>query len=134
VEGFFDLCDARGLTGQQGVMLPAANVNHLMLREDVVEAIAAGRFHIWAVSTIDEGIELLTGVKAGKRDRKGQFPPDSVHGKAEARLKQIAELLDKSSKPPAAETTGETKANDLNDDKADRSTRRSGRGERGKSD
>jgi lon-related putative ATP-dependent protease len=99
VEGFFDVCRERGLSGTQGVMLPAANVKNLMLREDVVEAIAAGQFHIWTVETIDEGIELLTGVKAGKRNTKGQFPPDSVHGKVEARLKQIADVLEKSGKP-----------------------------------
>ena len=72
-----------------------------MLREDVVAAVEAGQFHVWAVGSIDDGIELLTGAKAGKRDAKGQFPADSVHGRVEARLKQIAELLDRAGKPPA---------------------------------
>ena len=117
VEGFFDVCQARGLTGQQGAMIPAANVKHLMLREDVAEAIAAGRFQVWAVSTVDEGIELLTGVKAGKRGAKGQFPPDSAHGKVEARLKQIADMLEKTGKPAAPEARPEGKANNSNENK-----------------
>ena len=99
VEGFFDVCSERGLTGEQGVVIPAANAKSLMLREDVVEAIDKGRFHIWAVSTVDEGIELLTGVKAGRRGAKGKFPPDSVHGRVEARLKEIAERMEKAGKP-----------------------------------
>ena len=69
IEGFYDLCNARGLTGEQGVMIPKSNVQHLMLRRDVVDAIAAGRFHVYPVSHIDEGIELLTGVQAGQRGR-----------------------------------------------------------------
>ncbi len=108
VEGFFDVCQAHGLTGRQGVMIPAANVKNLMLREDVVDAIDKGRFHVWAVSTIDEGIELLTGVKAGKRGAKGKFPADSVHGRVEARLKEIAERLDKAGKPATEDKNGGT--------------------------
>jgi predicted ATP-dependent protease len=91
VEGFFDLCKARGLTGEQGVLIPASNVRHLMLRRDVVEAVKSGKFHVYAVETIDQGIEILTGVAAGERDAAGQFPAGSVNQKVEARLIELAE-------------------------------------------
>lgn len=74
IDGFFDICEARGLTGDQGVLIPEANVKHLMLRPEVVEACRAGRFHIHSVSHIDEGIELLTGREAGARGADGAFP------------------------------------------------------------
>ena len=94
IEGFFDVCAARGLTGQQGVMIPGSNVRHLMLREDVLAACKNGQFHVWAVDTIDEGLEVLTGVKAGKRSKAGHFPKDSVHARVEAKMKATAEGLD----------------------------------------
>jgi predicted ATP-dependent protease len=94
IEGYFDVCRARGLTGEQGVMIPASNVKNLMLREDVVAACREGRFHIWAVHTIDEGVELLTGVKAGRRGKRGDFTKDSVHARVATKLKSIAEQLD----------------------------------------
>ena len=90
IEGFFDVCAARGLTGEQGVLIPASNVKHLMLREDIVDACGAGRFAIYSVSTIDQGVELLTGMRAGERDSSGNFPSDSVNGKVEAKLRQFA--------------------------------------------
>lgn len=86
IEGFFDLCRARGLTGDQGVVIPQANVKHLMLREDVVQSAAHGRFHVYAVSTVDQAIELLTGVRAGEADPQGIFPADSVNGRVCAKL------------------------------------------------
>lgn len=91
IEGFFDICNARGLTGNQGVLLPASNVKHLMLRQDVVDAAAIGKFHIFPVETIDQGIELLTGVPAGVADEDGNFPPDSVNGRVQATLATFAE-------------------------------------------
>lgn len=91
IEGFFDLCQTRGLTGEQGVLIPASNVRHLMLRHDVVAAVAAGRFHVHAVSTIDEGIEILTGLPAGSRDANGNFPEGSVNQRVEAHLIALAE-------------------------------------------
>jgi lon-related putative ATP-dependent protease len=91
IEGFYDLCAARGLTGTQGVLIPQANVQHLMLREDVVEAAAAGTFRIFGVETIDQGIEILTGVPAGVRGANGAYPPESINGRAQARLLQFAE-------------------------------------------
>ncbi|MFQ5946668.1 MAG: Lon protease family protein [Anaerolineae bacterium] len=91
VEGFFEVCKARGLTGQQGVLIPASNVKHLMLRQDVVEAAAAGKFHIYPVETIDQGIEILTGMPAGERDESGNFPAGSINQRVEARLLELAD-------------------------------------------
>jgi predicted ATP-dependent protease len=90
IEGFFDLCNARGLTGEQGVLIPASNVKHLMLRHDVVTAAEAGQFHIYPIRQIDEGIELLTGIPAGERGRTGKYPKNSVNGRVEARLRALA--------------------------------------------
>ena len=92
VEGFFDVCQTLGLTGEQGVMIPAANVRNLMLREDIVEAVAAGRFHVWAVSTIDEGLEVLTGVPAGTRGPSG-FADNTIHGMADRKLRTLVTAL-----------------------------------------
>jgi predicted ATP-dependent protease len=86
IEGFFDVCRARGLGAGHGVLIPQANVKHLMLREEVVEASAAGTFHVYAVASVDEALHLLTSVEAGERDGNGQFPENSVNGLAEARL------------------------------------------------
>ena len=91
IEGFFDLCQTRGLTGEQGVLIPRANIKNLMLRREVVEAAAAGQFHIFGVETIDQGIELLTGIRAGEPDAAGDFPPDSINGRVVACLARLAE-------------------------------------------
>lgn len=91
IEGFFDVCRARGLTGEQGVLIPASNVRHLMLREDLVEAVAAGQFQIFPIRTIDEGIALLTGRDAGERGPDGTFPEGSVNGLVQGRLREMAE-------------------------------------------
>jgi len=91
VEGFYDVCRERGLTGDQGVVVPTANVKNLMLREDVVEAVQAGRFHVWAVSHIDEGIELLMGRPAGERTADGTYPDGTAHRLVQDRLRQYAE-------------------------------------------
>ena len=93
IEGFYATCKAQGLTGAQGVIIPAANVSNLMLDEEVVEAVRNGRYHIWAVRTIDEGIELLSGHRAGRRRVDGSYPPGSVHGLVAARLLEYAERL-----------------------------------------
>ena len=92
VEGFFDICNARGLTGSQGVIVPAANVQHLMLRADVVDAVAQGRFAVHAVSTVDEAVSLLTGVPAGEPDADGNYPPDSVNGRVQTRVAELNAL------------------------------------------
>ena len=91
IEGFFDVCRVRGLTGEQGVLIPASNIRHLMLREDVVEAVAAGQFQIIPVHTIDEGIALLTGLGAGERGWDGTFPEGSVNALVQGRLCEMAE-------------------------------------------
>ena len=93
IEGFYATCKAQRLTGTQGVLVPATNIQNLMLDEEIVEAAREGRFHVWAVRTIDEGIELLTGRPAGRRRADGSFPPDSVHGLVAARLADYARKL-----------------------------------------
>ncbi|REJ34867.1 MAG: ATP-dependent protease [Bacillota bacterium] len=93
IEGFFDVCRAKGLTGQQGVIIPRSNVVHLNLREDVVEAIASGQFHIYAIDHSDELLELLTGVPVGEPDEHGNFPPGTVGGRVQARLRELVARL-----------------------------------------
>jgi predicted ATP-dependent protease len=90
IEGFYSVCKAKGLTGRQGVIIPHQNVSNLMLREDVVAAVREGRFHVWAVRTTDEGIEILTGTPAGTPDEMGVYPPNSVNGRVAARLADLA--------------------------------------------
>jgi lon-related putative ATP-dependent protease len=92
IEGFFDLCAARGLTGTQGVLIPASNVQHLMLRADVIDACAAGRFAVYPVAHVDEGIELLTGLPSGTRDADGRFAAGSVNARVEDRLREFARV------------------------------------------
>jgi predicted ATP-dependent protease len=93
IEGFFDVCRIKGLTGSQGVMIPAANVEDLMLREDVLEAVAAGKFHIWPVAKVEEGIEVLTGVTAGCRNGDGTFPKGTACGQVNERLSRMANRM-----------------------------------------
>lgn len=92
IEGFYDVCKAKGPIGDQAVLIPAANVKHLMLREDVVTAAAAGQFHVYAVETIDEAISLLTGLPAGTADAHGNFPEGSVNYRVQQRLKELSRL------------------------------------------
>ncbi len=112
IEGFYVTCLQRGLTGEQGVMVPAQNVVNLMLHTDVIQAVEDGKFHIYAVRTIDEGLKILTGVPAGDIQKEGDYPADSVHGRVMARLEQIAENLktkeEKSTEEPEQETPAET--------------------------
>lgn len=89
IEGFFDICAARGLDGGQGVLIPAANAEHLMLRGDVVQAVADGKFSVFAVTTIDQAIEILTGVAAGEPDVTGSWPATSINGRIAQRLQQF---------------------------------------------
>jgi lon-related putative ATP-dependent protease len=92
IEGFFDICRKRGLSGKQGVVIPETNVAHLMLRRDVVDAAAAGQFHIYTVKTVDEAMELLTGMPAGEPDEEGNLPEDSVNAQVALRIAYFAEL------------------------------------------
>jgi lon-related putative ATP-dependent protease len=90
IEGFFDVCNARGLTGRQGVLIPEANVQHMMLRPDVVAAVEKGQFRVHAVSHIDQGIEILTGVRAGERDANGKYPEGTIYRRVEDKLATFA--------------------------------------------
>lgn len=108
VEGFFDVCKVRGLTGEQGVIIPATNVRHLMLRQDVVEAVEAGRFHVYPVQTVDQATEILTGIPAGERDEEGEFPKGSINQRVEARLIELAERQ-RAFAAPREETGGGTR-------------------------
>jgi lon-related putative ATP-dependent protease len=107
IEGFFDVCQARGLTGDQGVLIPAANIKHLMLRQEVIDAVRDGKFHIYPVTTIDEGIELLTGMPAGERGADGLFPEGTINRQVEIRLITLAELARAFGVPPAGAATVE---------------------------
>jgi len=100
IEGFFDICRSRGLTGKQGVVIPESNVKHLMLRQDVVEAAEAGQFHIYPVQTVNQAMELLTGIPAGERDAEGDFPEGSINQRVEARLIELAERQRDFATPP----------------------------------
>jgi predicted ATP-dependent protease len=93
IEGYFEVCKVKGLTGDHGVLIPESNVQNLMLKEEVVEAVQAGKFHIYPVNTIDEGIEILTGVKAGKKFPDGTFEKDTINYKVNEQLKNMAEHL-----------------------------------------
>lgn len=93
IEGFFDVCKAKGLTGDQGVMIPYQNVRNLMLREDVIKAVHESRFHIYEVKTIDEGIEILTGAPAGERQADGTLPEGTVNYRVDKSLREYAERL-----------------------------------------
>jgi len=92
IEGFFDVCQARGLNGEQGVVMPASNAEDLMLREDVVAAVREGKFHIYTVERVEEAIELLLDTPAGERDKEGNFPEGSVNHKVEQRLIELAHI------------------------------------------
>ncbi|MDO4530832.1 MAG: ATP-binding protein [Bacillota bacterium] len=87
IEGFFDLCRKRGLTGKQGVIIPVSNVKDLVLKDEVVEAVKNGVFHIYPITRIEEGMELLMGTPAGKKNKAGNFPPNSIHGRVMKKLK-----------------------------------------------
>jgi predicted ATP-dependent protease len=93
IEGYYDVCRIQGLTGKQGVMMPASNVEDLMLRDDILEAVGAGKFHIWPVEKVEQGIEILTGRAAGVRDEKGKFEDGTVFGLVDERLRAMANTM-----------------------------------------
>lgn len=93
IEGFYEVCKAKGLTGKQGAVVPESNVQNLMLKEEVGDAVKEGEFHIYSVRTIDDGMELLTGVKAGKRKADGSFDEGTVNHLVNKRLREMAERL-----------------------------------------
>jgi lon-related putative ATP-dependent protease len=112
IAGFFDVCKARGLTGNQGVMIPEKNVRDLMLREDIVEAVAEGKFHIYPISTIDQGIETLTGMESGKLKDDGTYPEGTINFMVDKNLKDLADKLrdyrGKEKKPSDSEDEAES--------------------------
>src|SRR5699024_594511 len=99
IEGFFEVCKQQGLTGAQGVLIPAQNVQHLMVKEEVVEAVKQGQFHIYAVKTVEEGITILTGMQAGKRNDDGSDEGNTIFGKVAKKLAKYVTLSSKQDKP-----------------------------------
>ena len=92
IEGYFGVCKLKGFTGEQGVMIPSSNVQNLVLGDEVIQAVSEGRFHIWSVGTIDEGIEVLTGRKAGVRDGSGHFEDGTVNSLVDSQLRAYSEM------------------------------------------
>lgn len=95
IEGFYHTCKIKGLTGDQGVIIPQANFKHLMLKDEVIDAVKNGKFHIWTVSTVDEGIEILTGKKAGKGDKKGKYPKGTINYLVDKKLREYSQKFAK---------------------------------------
>ena len=112
IEGFFKICQSRGLTGSQGVMIPKDNVRNLVLTAEVVEAVRDSKFHIYAISTIDEGIEVLTGVEAGDLNGDGEYPEGTVHHLVEQRLREMA----RRDRPRDRESSGSDSTDSANED------------------
>jgi lon-related putative ATP-dependent protease len=111
IEGYFDICRAKGLSGTEGVLVPRVNKDNLMLREDVVDAVRDGRFHIYFIENIDEGIEVLTGCPAGARNPDGSFPEGTIHGRVAARLKEMAAKLRAEKEAQTRKRTGNDNPN-----------------------
>jgi predicted ATP-dependent protease len=110
IEGFYAVCKAKGLTGTQGVMIPKANERHLMLKEEVLEAVKKGQFHVWSIETIEQGIELLTGMPAGEPDKNGRFPKGTVyHQVAQALRKMFSRMHRDEEKQDAKHKKGAAK-------------------------
>jgi len=93
IEGFYDVCKAKGITGNQGVMIPSLNVPDLMLKKDVIRSVSDGKFHIYPAGTIDRGMTILTGIEAGEKDKEGNYPPGTVNFLVDEKLKSIAKGL-----------------------------------------
>ncbi len=125
IEGYFLTCMQKGLTGDQGVIIPEQNVINLMLRDDVRQAVADGKFHIYPVRSVDEGIEILSGVPAGVLQEDGSYPEDSVHGRVAARLEQIAASLKEKGKSKDRDTDdsrGDNPDGDTEEDAGEKGT------------
>jgi predicted ATP-dependent protease len=110
IEGFFDICVARGLSGEQGVLIPVANIKHLMLRRDVVDAVTAGQFRIYAIENVDQAIALLTGLPAGAADADGNYPQGSINRKVVARLAELTKLKKAFARQPQKKAGARKKA------------------------
>ncbi|MEZ4598668.1 MAG: ATP-binding protein [Syntrophotaleaceae bacterium] len=107
IEGFYTVCKAKGLTGEQGVIIPAKNVQNLMLRREVIAAVRDKKFHIWAVDHVDQGIEILTGLPAGEKQEDGTWPEGTINALVDGRLRQMAEGIVKFARPEEKEAKGE---------------------------
>ena len=116
IEGFFEVCKARGLTGSQGVMVPKDNIPNLTLRPEVVDAVSDGQFHVYAVSTIDEGIEVLTGTEAGQPGEDGEYPEGSVHFLVEERLQEMSRRSRQAGRPPRDSESSSSESNEAADE------------------
>ncbi len=114
IEGFYDCCRMAGLTGKQGVVIPKANTKDLMLRKDVVEAVTQGKFHVWSVGTVDEGIEILTGKPAGRMKADGTYTKNSINDLADQKLRKLAEGLKRFGNSEPAEEKGGKKTKGSN--------------------
>ena len=95
IEGYYQVCKERGLDGSHGVMIPVQNTDNLHLSDEIIESVKNGKFHIYAINTIEEGIEILTGVPAGKKDKNGNFPAGTVNYLAYEKLKKYAKNTEK---------------------------------------
>lgn len=120
IEGFHDVCKAAGLSGRQGVVAPERNRHNLMLRKDVVESVRSGNFHIYAVETVDQAIELLTGLPAGERAPDGSFPQGTINARVDARLKEMGEAMRRFGRRPGAERDGRDGAQKSEDEQDER--------------
>jgi predicted ATP-dependent protease len=98
VEAFFDICKHKGLNGRQGVIIPEKNVPNLMLKKEVIDSVKAGQFHIWPISTVEQGVEILTGMDAGERQPDGTYPEGTLFSKVDERFLEIAEIVKKFAK------------------------------------
>jgi predicted ATP-dependent protease len=122
IEGFFDVCKTKGLTNEQGVIIPKTNLQHLMLKEEILEAVRQNKFHIYPVTSIDEGIEILTGVPAGKQNKNGGYPEHTVYWAVEKRLKEMDEQP-KDSEKSDVDKKKEKNSNEKNKEKKESSAR-----------
>ncbi|NTV56222.1 MAG: AAA family ATPase, partial [Deltaproteobacteria bacterium] len=116
IEAFFDICKYKGLSGRQGVMIPAKNTRNLMLKQDVIDAVKEGKFHIWAISTIEEGVEILTGMEAGTLQHDGTYPEGTLSRRVDDRLVELGEIVrkfGKESEEGSRETHGRERSNGL---------------------
>jgi predicted ATP-dependent protease len=112
IEGHYAVCKERGLSGNQGVAIPRQNAKHLMLRREVVDAVRDGTFHIWLLSTVDEGMEILTGIPAGERDARGRYASGCINRLVTDRLAQMSRRVSGGRKAPKARRNNEAEAND----------------------
>ncbi len=107
IEGFFEVCRAKGITGSQGIIIPKTNVRHLMLKREVIDAVREGKFNVWAVETVDEGIEILTGIPAGEEQPDGTYPEGTVHYAVDKRLRSLAQTAKEFAAPAPSPTPSE---------------------------